>query len=85
MKSLFMGALVLCATLLFTGCATTDMGVVAVQKTADVPAPGVAALIKKFNLEVVDFDYNKAAIGNGTRSGAKALLIDARPAALYVK
>lgn len=30
MKSLFMGALVLCATLLFTGCATTDMGVVAV-------------------------------------------------------
>lgn len=49
------------------------------------PSPKVAKLIKKFNLEVVDFEYTKKMIGKGTRKGAKALLIDARPNAKYLK
>lgn len=48
------------------------------------PSPKVQQLIEKFNLEVVDFDYTKDAIGNGTRKGAKALLIDARPNKKYL-
>ena len=49
------------------------------------PSPKVQNLIKKFNLEVIDYKYTKKMIGKGTRKGAKALLIDARPNAKYVK
>jgi len=49
------------------------------------PSPKVQKLIKKFNLQVVDFKYTKKMIGKGTRKGAIALLIDARPNAKYLK
>jgi len=49
------------------------------------PSPKVEKLIKKFNLKVVDFQYTKKMIGKGTRKGANALLIDARPNAKYLK
>lgn len=49
------------------------------------PSPKVQKLIKKFNLEVIGFKYTKKMIGKGTRKGAKALLIDARPHAKYLK
>jgi len=49
------------------------------------PSPKVAKLIKKFNLEVVDYKYTKKMIGKGTRKGVIALLIDARPNTKYLK
>ena len=49
------------------------------------PSAKVQQLIDKFQLEVVDYAYTKKAIGNGTRTGAKSLLIDARPNAKYLK
>lgn len=49
------------------------------------PSPKVQKLIKKFNLEVVDYKYTQKRIGKGTRKGAKALLIDARPNVKYLK
>jgi rhodanese-related sulfurtransferase len=79
-----LGALALSVGLLFTGCADTQPAA-PVKKEMSAPTAGVAKLIKKFNLEVVDYDYAKKAIGNGTRKGAKALLIDARPEKMYAK
>ena len=55
------------------------------QSGLHAPAPAVQKLIDKFNLEVVDFAYVQQMIGNGTRKGAKATLIDARPNAKYIK
>ena len=49
------------------------------------PSPKVQKLIDEAQLEIVDFDYVQNAIGNGTRKGAKALLVDARPNSKYVK
>ncbi len=49
------------------------------------PSPKVQKLINKFKLEIVDYKYVKKAIGKGTRKGAKALLIDARPNPKYIK
>ena len=72
----------LVAALLLVGCAGNNE--MAAKPEAMVkPAPKVQMLIEKFKLEVVDFDYTYKAIGNGTRKGAKALLIDARPAKMY--
>ncbi len=48
------------------------------------PSPKVQKLINKYKLEVVDYKYTKKAIGKGTRKGAKALLIDARPNKKYM-
>ncbi|MBL0686896.1 MAG: rhodanese-like domain-containing protein [Sulfurospirillum sp.] len=69
--------------LLFTGCATKEVGVTAIEK--GLPSKKVEELIKKFDLEVVDYKYAKEAIGNGTRVGAKALLVDSRPVKMYTK
>jgi len=49
------------------------------------PSAKVQSLIDKYQLQVVDYKYTKKAIGKGTRNGAKALLIDARPNAKYKK
>ena len=85
MKFKLLGALAVSAALLFTGCATNEVVVPTAKKQLTAPTAKVAKLIKKFNLEIVDYEYIKKAIGNGTRKGAKALLIDARPAKMYVK
>jgi len=85
MKLRLLSALALSSVLLFTGCTTNEAAAPAAKKEMGVPTTGVAKLIKKFNLEVVDYNYAKAAIGNGTRKGAKALLIDARPEKMYAK
>lgn len=45
----------------------------------------VQMLIDKYKLQIVDYKYVKKAIGNGTRKGAKSLLIDARPNIKYLK
>lgn len=75
--SLFLGS-VLTATLLFTGCATS-------QTSLDNASPKVKMLIEKNNLEVVGFDYVKEKIAKGSRKSAKAILIDARPEAKFKK
>ncbi len=85
MKFKLLGALAVSAALLFTGCATNEAAAPAAKKQLTAPTAKVAKLIKKFNLEVVNYEYTKKAIGNGTRKGAKALLIDARPAKMYMK
>lgn len=72
--------------LLFSGCASTqpEASGTASVKVLSAPNVKVQELIEKYKLENVTYDYTKAAIGNGTRSGAKALLIDARPNPKYV-
>lgn len=85
MRLKLLSALALSIALFFTGCATNEAATPAAKKELHQPTAKVAGLIKKFNLEIVDYDYTKAAIGNGTRKGAKALLIDARPAKMYEK
>lgn len=45
----------------------------------------VQKLIKADNLEIVDFEYTKKAIGKGTKKSASAVLVDARPEAKYKK
>jgi rhodanese-related sulfurtransferase len=47
--------------------------------------PEIAELIKKHNLEQVEFDYVQKKVGIGFRGGAQAILIDARPALKYEK
>ncbi len=47
------------------------------------PSPKVEAMIKKFNLEVVDYNYAKAKVGKGTHNGAKAIFVDARPSKMF--
>ncbi|MBE0491441.1 MAG: sulfurtransferase [Sulfurospirillum sp.] len=86
MKLRLMLASVVAVALMFSGCAEQPtVPEKEVSKKLNAPAPAVAKLIKKYNLEVVDFAYTNAKIGIGTRSGAKAILIDARPAAMYAK
>ncbi len=85
MRLKLLGAVALSAALLFTGCATNEDAAPAAKKELHKPSAKVAGLIKKFNLEVVDYKYTLKAIGNGTRKGAKSLLIDARPAKMYAK
>ena len=63
------------AGLLFSACT--------VQPDAGA-ANHVKELIEQYKLSIVDYDYVKQAIGNGTRDGAKALLIDARPNPKYL-
>jgi rhodanese-related sulfurtransferase len=43
----------------------------------------VQKMIKDNNLEVVDYEYVLNAVGEGTRTGAKAILLDARPLKKY--
>jgi rhodanese-related sulfurtransferase len=87
MRLKLLGAAAIAAAVMFSGCASSapEAAPQAVEGSAMEATPAVAGLIKKFNLEVVDYEYTKAAIGNGTRTGAKALLIDARPEKMYMK
>ena len=48
-----------------------------------VPTEAVLALINKYELEQVDFNYVKKAINQGTRNSVNAILIDARPEIKY--
>ncbi len=75
------------ASLLLSGCASTqpETGVAAAsEKVLTEPTAHVKGLIEKYKLENVDYTYVKSAVGNGTRSGAKAILIDARPNPKYL-
>ena len=85
MRKRVLGALIVSAMLVLTGCTTSSTPAPSGKKELHAPTAKVAKLIKKYDLKIVDFDYTKKAIGNGTRKGAKALLIDARPAKMYVK
>lgn len=49
------------------------------------PTESVLELVKKYELEQVDFNYVKKAINQGTRNGVNAVLIDARPEIKYQK
>ncbi len=49
------------------------------------PSKKVQSMIDKYNLKVVDYNYAKGKVAIGTRNGAKALFIDARPNAKYKK
>lgn len=44
------------------------------------PSAKVQAMIDKFGLKMVDYNYTKSKLGKGTRKTAKAILVDARPA-----
>ncbi|MEE4241345.1 MAG: rhodanese-like domain-containing protein [Desulfopila sp.] len=83
MRCKFLGIiLVACGLFIGTsGFVTTNMAAAA----ATSPSPQVQELIDKFKLEIVDYDYAVKAIGDGTRNGAKAVLIDARPNPKYLR
>jgi len=54
------------------------------QKRFDIQAAvSVKKIIKEHNLEIVDYEYVLKAVGEGTRKGAKAIVIDARPLKKY--
>lgn len=73
------------AGLLLGGCTTQpEASATPSAKVLNEPTLHVKGLIEKFKLENVDYAYVKTAIGNGTRDGAKALLIDARPNPKYL-
>jgi len=86
MKLKILGASIVVAGLLLSGCASSGEPEVAapVAKVLSEPTPHVKGLMDKFQLQTVDYAYVKQAIGNGTRGGAKALLIDARPNPKYL-
>jgi hydroxyacylglutathione hydrolase len=87
MKLRFLGMGLLMAGLLLGGCAKTSETVTASAPAAAVltaPTAHVKGLMDKFQLQDVNYAYVKQAIGNGTRAGAKALLIDARPNPKYL-
>lgn len=65
----------------FIGCnATKAPAQPSFEKSA---SQEVKKLIKEHNLEVVGYDHVLKAIGDGTRTNAKALIIDARPFKKY--
>ena len=87
MRLRLLGISLLAAGLLIGGCAKNNEPVATTAPAAAVltaPTPHVKGLMDKFQLQNVDFAYVKQAIGNGTRGGAKALLIDARPNPKYL-
>ena len=85
MRVKLLSAIALSVALLFSGCAFSEASAPTAKKELHEPTARVAKLIKKYDLKIVDFDYTKKAIGNGTRKGAKALLVDARPEKKYLK
>lgn len=78
------GASIVVASLLLTGCADTQPTAPTAPVALTAPTPHVKGLMEKFKLDSVDYAYTLAAIGNGTRGGAKAILIDARPNPKYL-
>jgi len=87
MRLRLLGISLLAAGLLLSGCATKSepvAGTAPAPAVLTAPTPHVKGLMDKFQLQNVDYAYVKQAIGNGTRGGAKALLIDARPNPKYL-
>lgn len=92
MRLRMLGIGLLMAGVLLSGCAQNSKTEVTAAPVAVAPAvavltaptPHVQSLIDKFQLQNVDYAYVKQAVGNGTRSGAKAQLIDARPNPKYL-
>lgn len=81
MKRTLILTAMLVATLTFTGCSTKATS----EQALTAPSAKVQQLIDQHKLEIVDYEYVKMAIGNGTRKGAKAILVDARPNSKFVK
>lgn len=69
---------VLISFLLFNGIAYSQE-----VESLNKPTEAVYQLIKKYNLEEVDFNYVKSVIGNGNRNSVSSILIDARPEIKY--
>jgi rhodanese-related sulfurtransferase len=86
MKLKMLSASIVAATLLFSGCATNqpEANATPSAKVLTAPSAHVQTLIDKYKLSMVDYAYVKERLGNGTRSGAKVLLIDARPNPKYL-
>ena len=87
MKMKVLGMSIVVAGLLLSGCTNSGSPEVATApavKVLTAPSPHVKEIIAQYALEDVNYEYVKAAIGNGTRNGAKALLIDARPNPKYL-
>lgn len=81
MRKILLGIMPLIVAFGLIGCANDKP--IPQKVSVDTPTPKVAKLIKKHSLEVVDYDYVCSVVGKGARSGAKAILIDARPAKKY--
>lgn len=83
MKSILLSIL----SMLVLGLALNNTVNASETETVKLTAPSakVQALINKHDLQIVDYEYTKDKVANGTRTGAKALLIDARPNTMYVK
>lgn len=85
MKLKVISASIVVAGLLFSGCTTQpEASATPSAKVLTGPTEHVKGLMEQYKLVNVDYDYVKQAIGNGTREGAKALLIDARPNPKYL-
>ncbi len=87
MKIKALGMSLVVAGLLLSGCTSSggpEAAVAPATKVLTAPSPHVKEIMVKYALEDVNYEYVKTAIGNGTRSGAKALLIDARPNPKYL-
>lgn len=81
MKSLLkLSALAVVFTLL-TGCGAEPMPTKA--EVSNAKAEKVKASMVKHGLQEVDYSYVLSKIGNGTRNGAKAVILDARPEKKY--
>lgn len=63
--------------------ASLFVAIFALFANANGTSAEVQKLIKENNLQVVDYNYVLKAIGDGTRKGAKALILDARPMKKY--
>jgi hydroxyacylglutathione hydrolase len=87
MRLKMLGLSLVVIALLFGGCAGTgepEATNAPIAAVLQAPTPHVKGLMEKFQLQTVDYASMQQAIGNGTRSGAKALLIDARPNPKYL-
>lgn len=85
MKLKVISASIVVAGLLFSGCTTQpEASATPSVKVLTAPTEHVKGLMEQYKLVNVDYDYVKQAVGNGTREGAKALLIDARPNPKYL-
>jgi hydroxyacylglutathione hydrolase len=87
MRFKMLGLSLVVVGLLLSGCANNgepEATKAPIAAALNAPTPHVKGLMEKFQLQTVDYAAMQQAIGNGTRSGAKALLIDARPNPKYV-